>query len=72
MTEVFYHNSNKELQKLELYNISGSMYLETQSSSNFKILCIIENGSIILTSPEFTIIEDEISALLMDLISQPS
>jgi hypothetical protein len=72
MTEVFYHNSKKELHKLELYNISGHMYLETRPSNSFEIHCIIENNSIIYSSPDFSIVENSISVLLEDLISQPN
>jgi hypothetical protein len=72
ITEVFYHNSKKELQKLELYNISGLMYLEKQSPNCFHILCIIENNSIIYSSAAFALIEDSISTLLEDLITQPN
>jgi virulence-associated protein VapD len=67
LTEVFYYNAKKELQKLELYNIKGSMYLEKQQNKSLNILCIIENGMITYTSPEFGIIEDSISDLLTDL-----
>jgi hypothetical protein len=72
MTEVFYYNSKKDLHKLELYNISGQIYLEKQFNSCFEILCIIESGSIIYSSKTFTLIEDSICTLLEDLISQPN
>jgi hypothetical protein len=72
ITEVFYHNSKKELQKLELFNISGHMYLEKQSHNCLEVLCIIENNSITYASTTFNLIEDSISTLLEDLISQPN
>lgn len=71
MTEVYYYNNKRELQKLELYNISSSEFLQKQHSG-FKVLCMIENGSILYTSAEFRVIEENISALMTDLINEPN
>lgn len=72
MTEVYYYNNKKELQKLELYNISSSEFLQKQPNSCFNVLCVIENGSIVYTSVEFMIIEEGISVLMADLINEPN
>jgi hypothetical protein len=72
MTEVYYYNNKRELQKLGLYNISSSEFFRKQQNSSFEILCMIENGSIIFTSLAFRIIEDDITMLLGDLIHQPN
>lgn len=72
MTEVYYYNNKQDLQKLEMYNISSSEFLRRQHQSGFKVFCMMENGSIIYASADFRSVEDDISALLTDLISQPN
>lgn len=72
MTEIFYNNNIGELHKLLLHNISGSEFIKKQNNTCFKILCAIEDGTIIFTSPEFKIIQDNISMILIDLISEPN
>jgi hypothetical protein len=71
MTEIFYNNNIGELHKLLLHNINGPEFIK-QNNTCFKILCAIEDGTIIFASPEFKIIEDSISMILMDLISEPN
>jgi hypothetical protein len=72
MTEVYYYNNKRELHKIGLYNMSSSDFLRRQNNNGFDVLCMIENGAIIFTSPEFRTIEEDISMLLSDLISDPN
>jgi hypothetical protein len=69
MTEVYYYNTARELQKLELYNVSSSEFLQ-KLHNGFNVFCTIENGSIIYSSYEFGVVEEYISVLMTDLISQ--
>lgn len=53
MSEVYYFNAKKELQKLELYNIASAEFVNRTQSSGFKFLCILEKGEITYSTPEF-------------------
>lgn len=68
MTEVFYYNAKKEVQKLELYNITSAEFVNRSKASGFNFLCIVENGDLKNASPEFMRIEEEISAALLGLL----
>lgn len=72
MTEIFYKNNIGELHKILLHNINGAEFIKKQHNTGLNILCGIENGEIIYASPEFKIIEDNISMILIDLISEPN
>jgi hypothetical protein len=72
MTEIFYKNNTGELHKVLLHNISGKEFIKKQNHTCFNILCGIEDGVIIYASPEFKIIEENISMILIDLISEPN
>lgn len=68
MSEVFYFNSRNDLQKLELYNISSSDFVKRSLVSGFRFLCIVEDGDIKITSPEFKVIEQDIFGSLSGLL----
>ena len=72
MTEIFYKNNIGELHKILLHNINGAEFIRKQNNVFFNILCGIENGVIIYASSEFKAIEDNISMILIDLISEPN
>lgn len=72
MTEIFFKNNNGELHKILLHNIDGAKFIRKQKNTGFNILCGIENGVIFYASPEFKIIEENISMILIDLISEPN
>jgi hypothetical protein len=72
MTEIFYRNNVGELHKLLLHNVNTSEYISKLKNTSIKVLCAIEDGSIIYASPEFKAIEDDISMILIDLVSQPN
>jgi hypothetical protein len=68
MSEVFYFNANRELQKLELYNINSSEFVKRTYQSGFKLLCILEQGEIAYAGPEFNTAEKEISNSLSGIL----
>jgi hypothetical protein len=72
MTEIFYKNNTGELHKLILHNVNTSEFISKLSNTSIRVLCAIENGSIIFGSPEFKVIEDDISMIFIDLISEPN
>jgi hypothetical protein len=68
MSEVFYFNANRELQKLELYNVASSEFVKRTRQSGFKFLCILEQGEVAYATPEFNEAEKEISNLLSGIL----
>lgn len=72
MTEIFYRNNVGEVHKLLLHNINASESISKLSNTSIEVLCAIEDGSIVCASPEFKAIEDDISMILIDLVSQPN
>jgi hypothetical protein len=69
MTEVFYYNKGGELQRIGFYNTDGLDFVRKINKNSIRIFCVIENGSIIYTSREFQVVEDNIDRLLVNLIS---
>jgi hypothetical protein len=72
MTEVFYHNTNGELQKIGLYNMDGLEFIRKINKNSIRIFCVIQDGLIIYTSRDFQVVEDSIDRALVDLITQPN
>ncbi len=68
MTEVFYYNTFNQLQQLKLHNMDITAFVDSTRGSEFKIFCILENGVIINTSPEFSNVEAELSSSLLSLL----
>jgi len=68
MSEVFYFNAHRELQKLELYNIASAEFVKRTHQSGFKFLCILEQGEIAYVSPEFNTAEKEIANSLSGIL----
>jgi len=72
MTEIFYKNNSGELHKLLMHNVNASEFISKLNNTSIEVLCAIEDGSIICASPEFKAIEDNISMIFIDLVSQPN
>ena len=70
MTEIFYKNNTGELHKLILHNVNTSEFISKLNNTSIEVLCAIEDGSIICASPEFKVIEDNISMIFIDLVSE--
>lgn len=72
MTEIFYKNNTGELHKLLMHNVNASEFIAKLKNTSIEVLCAIEDGSIVCASPEFKAIEDNISMIFIDLVSQPN
>jgi len=72
MTEIFYKNNTGELHKLLMHNVNASEFISKLNNTSIEVLCAIEDGSIVCASPEFKAIEDDISMIFIDLVSQPN
>ncbi|GGC51248.1 hypothetical protein GCM10011387_00780 [Pedobacter quisquiliarum] len=72
MTEIFYKNNTGELHKLLMHNVNASEFISKLNNTSIEVLCAIEDGSIVCASPEFKAIEDNISMIFIDLVSQPN
>lgn len=72
MTEIFYKNNTGELHKLLMHNVNASEFISNLNNTSIEVLCAIEDGSIVCASPEFKAIEDNISMIFIDLVSQPN
>jgi hypothetical protein len=68
MTEVFYYNTFNQLQQLKLHNMDAAAFVDSTKGSAFKIFCILENGLIKFSSPEFSGVEAELSDSLLTIL----
>jgi hypothetical protein len=68
MTEVFYYNTFNQLQQLKLHNMDAAAFVDSTKGSAFKIFCILENGLIKNSSPEFSNVEAALSDSLLNIL----